>query len=346
MKMRDHLKAVHGIPLWLTTALEPLLASLSVIYRCATFFRNRAYDKKEAWRIDKLFVISLGNLSSGGTGKTPIGLAMCRWLQSQHIPMAVVLRGYGQKQGLSDEAELYRQTVDRVYETPDRREGLQQAQNEGAQVVILDDAFQHRRVHRDINVVIIDATRPPWQDHILPWGFLREGCGALKRADWLLLSRIEQLDQTQSHQLKQHLSQHFAPERTFEVRTQAVGIVNGLGAEVNKAQWQDEKVMLLSAIGHPENFKISVETLGMNVVAQHWFADHHHFSEAEMHSAFQQAHDLGAQLLMTSKDVVKWTLDKASVWVLNIEADWPHGALKKILQEQAPHLVPSHSNLP
>jgi tetraacyldisaccharide 4'-kinase len=279
-------------------------------------------------------VISVGNISSGGTGKTPFVLALIRYFLSRGQEVAVVLRGYAQKSGLSDEAELYRQALSEhlVFETPDRRVGLSLAKEAGAAVVLLDDAFQHRRVHRDLNLVLLDLTRPPWQDHILPWGFLREGMSALKRSDGVILTRCEQVSNECVQVAVERVQKQDQSVPIFEARTEFRTVENGLGDHVLGCQ----RVYLVSAIGHPENFKASASAAGHMILGEQWFPDHHHFTKAEMLECLDAAEKMSARVMMTSKDAVKWALHKDRILILQIglHFDWEAfaGAYSEIVE--------------
>jgi tetraacyldisaccharide 4'-kinase len=314
------LHQVQGIPLLIVVLLYPVLIMASGLYWLVITIRNIIYDGKKPWS-NGLTVISLGNLSSGGTGKTPVGLAMVRDLKARNIRVGVVLRGYGKKEGLSDEAELYRKVLatGEVFETPDRRDGLTRAKQAGLEWVILDDAFQHRRVSRQADIVLIDATRPPWDDHLLPWGFLREGERALQRADAVVLTRTEQVSEVLLAEIKNKVSKHVSVARTFSASTRVIRWVDLQGIPSHG----HSKAYLVSAIGNPENFSRTAKQSGVEVVGKRWFNDHHHFSESEMMECSKAAKALGAVILMTSKDAVKWHHDPADAFVLDIGVELP-----------------------
>jgi tetraacyldisaccharide 4'-kinase len=317
--------------------LWPVLVGLSRLYGLGVVCRNIYYSQTTPYR-SKCKTLSLGNLSSGGTGKTPLGLAMARHLTQKGYRVALVLRGYAAKGGISDEVQLYRKALgaEAVFVGADRQASLRQVDAAGYDVAILDDAFQHRRVHRDVNVVLLDSTHLPWDDHLLPWGFLREGCGALGRADIVMLTRTEQLSAIELKIAKQTLAKKFAKEKTFEVRTEVANISDLKGKPSNSSL--DQPYYLVSAIGHPQNFKVSAQNFGVKVVGEHWFPDHHHFSKAEQLECLKQAQALGAQgVLLTSKDAVKWT-ETGPVFVLNIEAKVP----KEFWEQIQPLLIMNH----
>lgn len=184
------------------------------IYRAVIARRNRAFDAGVGVRPAPggLRVISVGNLSTGGTGKTPVVAHLAKVLRGLGVPVAVALRGYRpDAAGLSDEAEEYRRAFVGlrpgvpVVVGPDRHAALTRflAGHDAARwrgesdapahpgVVILDDGFQHRRLARDADVVLIDATRDPLAQRLLPAGELREPVGALARAQAVLITHAE-----------------------------------------------------------------------------------------------------------------------------------------------------------
>lgn len=174
------------------------LALVEPLYASATRARNTLFDRglKPAVALGRP-TVSVGNLTTGGTGKTPV----VQWLAKQFIDAgrrpAVLLRGYKSKNGLSDEAELYRQTdgVD-VEADPDRVRGAAAVlkRSRDVDVFLLDDGFQHRRAKRDFDLVLIDATNPFGHDHVLPRGLLREPPAGLARADAILITHANDRD--------------------------------------------------------------------------------------------------------------------------------------------------------
>ncbi len=162
--------------------------------------RNLAYD----WGLLRSYrsplpVISVGNLSVGGTGKSPCVAWIARWLRAHDIRVAILSRGYGQlDSGQNDEAlELELQLPDVPHlQHWDRSASAVLAHEElEMQALLLDDGFQHRRMARDLDIVMIDATDPPSALHVLPGGLLREPLSALRRADVVLLSRAIKFQQ-------------------------------------------------------------------------------------------------------------------------------------------------------
>lgn len=325
--MIDHLVQVYGWPRLGARALWPSLWLLSWVYRAIVTVRNLWYDRHRPQAVG-LRTISVGNIHVGGTGKTPLILEMLKRLEDRSIRTCVVLRGYGSRGGVSDEAELYKSLVgqDAVFVGQDRVKSLRLAKQQGFELAIMDDAFQHRRAHRDFDLVLIDATRPPMADHLLPAGLMREGLGALARASEVWLTRTEQCEPEQLVDIENVLSQRGM--RTARVETSVRGL-RPLFA--NASPPQAEKYHCVSAIGHPENFKATVLSMGLDVVGESWFPDHHHFSRLEQIELIEKAQRADFSIVMTSKDAVKWS-EAGPVFVLEIASVLPQPHFDEVLE--------------
>ena len=146
-------------------------------------------------------VVSVGNITLGGTGKTPLVRWIVQWFRDRGIPVAIVSRGYGAQSGdANDEAlELRRLLPDVPHiQNPDRVAAARQAVAEfGCRAIVLDDGFQHRRIGRDFDIVLLDALAPFGFGHVFPRGTLREPIEGLRRADAVVLSRADLLDPSQ-----------------------------------------------------------------------------------------------------------------------------------------------------
>lgn len=308
-------------------AVWPLLWVLSWVYRGVVLVRNYWYDKHQPQALG-LPTISVGNIHVGGTGKTPLIIEMLNHLKDRSIRTCVVLRGYGSREGLSDEAELYKSLVgqDAVFVGQDRVESLSCAKRQGFELAIMDDAFQHRRAHRDFDLVLIDATRPPMSQHLLPAGLMREGMSALGRASEVWLTRTEQCEPEQLVEIESVLSQRSL--RTARVKTAVLGI---RPLFVNESPPQARKYHCVSAIGHPENFKTTALSMGLNVVGETWFPDHHHFSRSEQMALIEQARRADFAIVLTSKDAVKWN-EVGPVFVMDIASVLPQPHFDQMLE--------------
>jgi tetraacyldisaccharide 4'-kinase len=198
----------HRKGLWPT--LERLgFWTLSLPYGLGVRLRNGAFDR--GWRRSEsapVPVVSVGNLSVGGTGKTPCVETVARFYRSLDLRVAILSRGYGAQAGMNDEALVLEQNLPDVphLQGADRTALAQVAVEElESEVLVLDDGFQHRKLRRDLDLVLIDATNPWGHGYLLPRGLLREPVGGLKRAHVVLLTRCDQV----------------APEAIREIRTRA-----------------------------------------------------------------------------------------------------------------------------
>ena len=163
-------------------------------------------------------VISIGNITVGGTGKTPLVIWLCKFLQQKEIQCAVLTRGYktrtqtrvtsDERQATSDEPAILAESCPqaKIIVNPNRLEAAAEAVSKfGAKVLIMDDGFQHRRLHRDLDIVTIDGTCPFGYGKMLPAGLLREPVASLKRADAVVLTRCDQISQSKLCQIEEEL---------------------------------------------------------------------------------------------------------------------------------------------
>lgn len=184
--------------------LRPLGPLFEAAYRFELGRRSRAFDRGEGVVTLDRPVVSVGNLSVGGTGKTPMVRRLVLALRDANVipPLdpAIAMRGYASREGLSDEADEYRRTLDNVpvVAQPNRAQGLLDlfATDRGHDIncIVLDDGFQHRALARCFDLVLLDATRDPFADHLLPRGWLREAPDALRRAHAVAITRADATD--------------------------------------------------------------------------------------------------------------------------------------------------------
>lgn len=317
--MIDFLHSRLGWPKVILWVLWPVLWLLSVLFRAVIWVKNVRWDSHPPSRIGQSFVVSIGNISAGGTGKTPLGLRLLGWLEEKGLKTEVILRGYGAKDGLSDEAQLYRRALsdEKVHQEADRVLGLKEMVSEDTDVVLLDDAFQHRRAGRDIDLVLWDLSAPSWESKMMPLGLLREPMNGLKRANAVIFTRSEKC----SEEEKQNLVGRFKKEGWGKEHYFATSQPKGL------IEWPSDKLVendgrpcfLVSGIGRPESFLSTAQRLHLNVVGHRWFPDHYPYEESDCEDVWRQAEEVGAdQVVVTSKDIVKWR-GKRSVWVLELE---------------------------
>jgi tetraacyldisaccharide 4'-kinase len=291
--------------------------------------RNALYDRGILCSVDPLIpVISVGNLCHGGTNKTPMVEMLSRKLLDAGLSVGIVSRGYsgetksplwiGQDRWSSDRAITgdeplmlaNRLPAAKVVVSRDRCEGVRLLHKLGADVVVADDAFQHRRMGRDLDVVLIDATCPFGSGRLFPSGILREGREALSRADIVILTKVEQATKESVETTIAELSLWIAPENIFTARVTLESWIKLEGGEIEEfdLEWgqtaPEGKFVAFSAIGRPDSFHRSLLSHGIDILAGKAFRDHHRFSWKDIDGLERLASSLGATGLMcTEKDI-------------------------------------------
>ena len=303
-------------------------------YALAMHLRNRRYDSKPA-AVTKVAVpvISVGNLTLGGTGKTPVVEWIARWYRQQGVRVALVSRGYGaEKAGLNDEAmELEERLPDVPHlQDPDRVAMAQVAIDElEMQVIVLDDGFQHRRLGRDLDIVLIDALEPFGFEHVFPRGTLREPLTGLARADVVALSRADSIDAQQRQAIQQRVAR-LAPEALWcEIVHRPRRLINSRGEQQEFSVLENQTIAAFCGIGNPAGFEHTLDQCGFKLSSFRPFGDHHDYTREDIESLGQWANQSGAQVVVcTHKDLVKIQvprLGEVPLWAVAIEAEFLSG---------------------
>src|SRR4029453_11169189 len=215
-------------------ALRGLLAAAEPVYAAMVRAKNRRFDsgRGQPVRVDAP-VISVGNLTVGGTGKSPLVAWLAEWFQSRGTAVAIISRGYGAKEGQpNDEAlELAARLPDVPHlQNPDRVAAARHAlAAHPRHVLILDDAFQHRRIARDLDIVLLDALEPFGHERLLPRGLLREPVANLSRAHVVALSRADAVDETARDQIRERVREAAPQAVWLELEHRPTGLVNHSG---------------------------------------------------------------------------------------------------------------------
>ena len=293
----------------LAALLRGLLLVVSVIYARIVQWRNIAYDRgwKHVMRLP-VPVISVGNITTGGTGKTPTVIMIARCLSEAGLKPAILTRGYGAAKGQrSDEVMVMEQECPSVpvVINPDRIAGGREAiARHQANVLILDDGFQHRRLGRDLDIVLIDATSPLGVPGMFPRGTWREGPASLARAQHIILTRCEQVSGELTDLAAGLLTQWANPRRIFKQVTEVLGVFDQNGNAVDLA---DQTVLAFAGIANPDGFVRTLSDLGLHVSAGCWFDDHHRYvPELDFPEMLKLTADRRpAAWVTTSKDWVK-----------------------------------------
>lgn len=290
------------------TPLESLLWPLTIPYGAATRLRARAHrtGMLRARHLDGV-VISVGNLTLGGTGKTPMVLWIAERLLAEGKKLGILTRGYrGQKSATgatSDEVQLLQSRLgDRLAfgVGPNRYAHGRELVKRGVEWFILDDGFQHLRLARDVDLVLIDATNPFGNGHLLPAGRLREPKSALARADIIVITRADRAPAVEAAIRRESNAPIFyARTRLDSIRSFADGQIGG---EVQPAQLG--KLFAFCAIGNPAAYLADLRQWALQIAGRHFFPDHHRYTQRDDATIEREARASGASaLICTEKDL-------------------------------------------
>jgi tetraacyldisaccharide 4'-kinase len=287
------------------------LGLAAVPYRLAVAGRNLAFGR--GWKAvhrAAVPVVSVGNLTLGGTGKTPMVEWVARWFRARDVRVAILSRGYGQAEGLNDEGRVLEENLPDVphLQGADRvaLAGIAVEELE-SQVLVLDDGFQHRRLARELDIVLLDALEPFGLGRLCPRGLLREPIGSLRRAGVVVLSRADLVEGEQRREIRRRAERHAGTALAWvEARHAPIDLVDHAGGSRPLADLSGARVAAFCGIGNPEGFRRTLEGLGVVIVGFRAFPDHHPYSAADVSDLAAWAAGLGADLaLTTQKDLVK-----------------------------------------
>lgn len=287
------------------------LWSLSIPYGWAVSLRNRLFD--QGWKRSTCVsvpVISIGNLTLGGTGKTPCVEYVARRCRDWGRRVVLLSRGYKSTRGRNDEALLLERNLPDVphLQGSDRVAlAIEAIAQLDADVVVLDDGFQHRRLARDLDVVLVDATLPWGFGRLFPRGLLREPTASLCRAGFVLLTRVDLVDERERRRLHETI-RRFAPEvAVAETTHRPLDLVDSAGQSSSLSELRDRPIAAFCGIGNPDAFRRSLVDRGLSLVDFRGYPDHHAYPPADRAEladwlARQPADCLA---LTTQKDLVK-----------------------------------------
>ena len=302
-----------------------VLPPLSILYGAVTRTRLSLYRRGtfQTTKLDRP-VISIGNITTGGTGKTPLVEWVARTIAAHGKKVCILTRGYGRKDPhlqviVSDGYDVLASPAEAgdepyllatkltgqaaVISSADRIAAGQEAIKDfGTECFVLDDGFQHLRLARDLNIVTIDATNPWGGGSLLPYGRLREKPEGLSRADCVVITRCDQVGSVDA--LREEI-RRFAgecPIFTSQMRPVRVSSLQN----PSETLVPPARVAAFCAIGNPYSFFENLRQLGFDLAVQKSFSDHHVYSQDEIEALIQAAKDAGAtNLITTAKDAVK-----------------------------------------
>jgi tetraacyldisaccharide 4'-kinase len=357
--------------------VDKLLLPPAALLGVGVLLRNWAYNLRLLpVRRLPVRVIAVGNLSAGGTGKTPLAEYLLAYYQAAGQRPAYLSRGYGRQ------TKGYRRVdtaADSVYEVGD--EALQVAMRfpdcpvavgeqrwqaaqqllqaePGITHLILDDAYQHRAIHRDLNILTIDANRPPWRDHLMPRGRLREWYSSIRRAHLIIVNKVN--DQEEVRLFRSKLRAHRQGKLAFAQVEPicAIPLMDHYEQLALEALYQ-RPVVAFSGLANNEQFNSTLNRVGVSILRYYTYHDHHIYTEQEVKRMTRRFDRLTRKdiynrspiLLTTAKDAIRllsmqWFYDNYAAYpfyFLHIGLDFVRGGenvetlLNKQLAAHATH---------
>ena len=310
---------------YIAAFLKTLLAVIACIYSIIIKLRNLLYNSKIfKTHHHEAIVISIGNITTGGTGKTPLVIWLYNFLLERNLNCSILTRGYkaakksnpsrteSRKTNIfnyTDEPAILSESCPRskVIVNPDRVAGATEAiEKYAANVLIMDDGFQHRRLARDLDIVTIDATQPFGYDKILPAGLLREPVDSIKRADAVVLTRCDQTTASELNRIE-NILQTVNPDMIIaQSAHKVVGAKTTDGKSINYENLKGRKIFAFCGIGNPNAFLNTITTLGAELAGTKIYNDHYKYTETCLAEIYRQAGHVEADLILTTqKDWIK-----------------------------------------
>ncbi len=293
----------------------PLGIPLSWLYAAALGRIRRRFDRgRGVVRFDRP-VISVGNLSVGGTGKTPMVRLIAQWLLDAGHRPCIAMRGYRSVRGESDEAETYRRDLPTVpiVAQSNRTLGLIQlfgrehdADGEHSDCIILDDGFQHRQIGRDLDIVLVDATRDPFRDQLLPAGWLREPVQSLRRAGAVVITHAESVTASDIAGLEKSVAAARGGTgvtalcgHSWSALTTSRG---GVEQSLPVASLSGQRIVAVCAIGNPGPFIAAAEKAsGGPLAASLVLRDHDSYAAGKVQRIIESAQGTSAAFIVTTE---------------------------------------------
>jgi tetraacyldisaccharide 4'-kinase len=298
----------HGLG---STLARAGLTAASVPYSWVVQLRNRWYDHGwiAAHRVS-VPVVSVGNLTVGGTGKTPCVEYLARYFRDHGLHVAILSRGYGVARGPNDEARLLAQNLPDVphLQGSNRSQLANRAVDEfGAQILILDDGFQHRRLARNLDIVLVDATNPWGHGRLMPRGLLREAPASLRRAGAVILTRCDQVDPAVVESIVHRIRVESSDVPIVESTHQPQGWIQHEGYVQPLDALRGRNIAAICGVGNPDAFRRTLVQLDYDPLEVRVFPDHHNYTRGDVAQLMAWAQSLPANtaIATTQKDLVK-----------------------------------------
>lgn len=297
----------------IASMLRLLLNIAAVFYGLGISLRNWLFDGGQAVTAAGLVtsdrthvtvpVISVGNITVGGTGKTPLVIWLCNLLREQNVNCAILTRGYKAATGRDDEPGMLAKNCPgtAVVVNPDRLAGaIEAVKKHRAQVLIMDDGFQHRRLHRDIDIVTIDAMLPFGYGRLLPAGLLREPVSALKRAQAAIITRCDLVSRDMLTELTATIGRINPGMIVAQAIHSPVFAISG-EKQIPLEELKNKKVFVFCGIANPQAFLATVSLVGANITGSKVYDDHHSYTAGDIEEIYRDAAQSGAEMILTTE---------------------------------------------
>ena len=298
------------------------LYPLSLVYLLIINIRNFLYSKAILKsKHPSVPVISIGNITTGGTGKTPAVIWLCNFLKDKNIPTAILTRGYKTKKGqFADEPAILTKNCPDTKILVDSKRTLtakKAVKNHSVKALVMDDGFQHRKLARDIDILTIDSLIPFGYQKVLPAGLLREPLTSIKRAQAAILTRCDQTTQENIENIEKKIKS-INPDIVIAKSIHSPTAAQAIGAtRIPLDQLKTRKVYAFSGIGNPQSFINTLKSLQIHLVGTKIFNDHHNYTCEDITEIYENARKLEAEVILsTQKD---WT--KTALFAANIKND-------------------------
>jgi tetraacyldisaccharide 4'-kinase len=294
-----------------------LLNIIAAFYGIGIWLRNRLFERGVARSygvtaaglvtsdrtLATVPVISVGNITVGGTGKTPLVVWLSNLFREQNVNCVILTRGYKSARGENDEPGMLAKNCPgtAVMVNPDRLAGaIEAVKKHRAQVLIMDDGFQHRRLHRDIDIVTIDAMQPFGYGRMLPAGLLREPVWALKRAQAAIITRCDLISRHNLTELTAAISRINSSLIVAQTIHNPVFAVSG-GRQIPLEELKDKKIYAFCGIANPQAFLATVGLIGGNIVGSSIYDDHHNYTVGDANDIYRDAAKSDARIILTTE---------------------------------------------
>jgi tetraacyldisaccharide 4'-kinase len=277
---------------------------ISLVYGMAVSVVDMFYRKglRRVYKVP-VPVISVGNLTLGGTGKTPFTIFIADHLVSAGRKPAILMRGYG-----GDEDRMIRDELPDVpvYASQNRVKSARRASRKGCDSVILDDGFQHRRIARDLNILLIDGVSVFGNGYLFPRGVLREKVKSVSRADMFVITKVDRIDEERRAGILRLLSDIAPGKPVIMSRHRPTSLSDVTGAAFSPDSISARNVCLLSGIADPDYLDFLVSGLGADIKVRFDYGDHNSYNQKQINTVVREcARRRVKTVITTKKDYVK-----------------------------------------